>query len=51
MDSNNYDRINILSEKVRNLTASKSEIEEFSELVKNWINSKQLNLVSGLSKH
>ena len=50
MTNADFDRINTLSEKVLNSTATNNEIDEFSELVKIWNSSQEFNIVFGLDQ-
>ena len=47
MSTDKYERLNFLSEKVLNETATASEITEFNGLLSEWNSSVELNLFGG----
>lgn len=48
MTKNDFERLNSLSEKVLNETASPSELKEFYGLFERWNASVKFNLINGL---
>jgi hypothetical protein len=44
MTSDEFDRLNSLSEKALNETASRNELKEFNELLEDWNTSVEFNL-------
>jgi len=50
MTSDEFDRLNSLSEKAMRDTASRNELKEFNELLNDWNKSVEFNLINGLKK-
>ena len=50
MNMNSFERLNSLSEKALNETATPSEITEFNVLLNEWNSSAELNLFGGYHK-
>ncbi|MFT5757012.1 MAG: hypothetical protein ACI9LM_001737 [Alteromonadaceae bacterium] len=50
MTKDEFDRLNFLSEKSLNETATEPELKEFSQLLDAWNNSVELNLFGGFYK-
>jgi len=48
MTSNEFERLNTLSEKALNETASRNEMTEFNELLNNWNSCGEFNLMNDL---
>jgi len=48
MNQDEFERLNHLSEKALNETATPHEMKEFSQLLNDWNQSVELNLFSGL---
>jgi hypothetical protein len=48
MTSNEFDRLNSLSEKALTETASHNELKEFNELLEGWNDCDEFNLLNGL---
>ena len=45
MTNEEFERMNILSEKAMNETASRNELKEFNELLDDWNTSVEFNLI------
>jgi len=48
MTNDEFTRLNSLSEKAINKTASRNELKEFNELLDNWNQCVEFNLLNGL---
>ena len=48
MNMDEFERLNTLSEKAMNETASRNELKEFNELLAEWNASVEFNLLNGL---
>jgi len=48
MTTDEFARLNSLSEKAMNETASRHELKEFNELLNDWNNCVEFNLINGL---
>lgn len=47
MDTNEFNRLNLLSEKVLHDTATSTELDEFNQLLSIWNTATELNLFNG----
>ncbi|NQZ22469.1 MAG: hypothetical protein HRT53_10465 [Colwellia sp.] len=48
MTTDEFARLNALSEKALNETASRNELREFNDLLDDWNNCVEFNLINGL---
>jgi len=48
MTTDEFDRLNNLSEKALTETASRNELKEFNELLEDWNSCVEFNLINGL---